>query len=243
MTLTGHIRARTEENLAFRIDGRMIAAPCGSWAGGTAERPDRRTRPPTAAGRLARSAGQTCRRGGDSPRSHQQPGAQADSDGPGLVHQGRVRCRGENRSRPPRRRSMSPRRNFIRPRTNSATPNWGRCRGCRVSKGAEAGEVVRAGQTIVTVAQHDGIDAVFDVPDNLMRRLPGRDRHRRTDRRSATSRRPGKCGRPHRRQIRRPEASGSRSGSMNRPNPCGWARPSSGRRALGARGSNFRPLR
>jgi RND family efflux transporter MFP subunit len=37
--------------------------------------------------------------------------------------------------------------------------------------GAEPGEVVRAGQMIVTVAQHNGIDAVFDVPDNLMRRL------------------------------------------------------------------------
>ena len=43
--------------------------------------------------------------------------------------------------------------------------------GVVTATGAEPGEVVRAGQTIVTVAQHNGLDAVFDVPDSLMRRL------------------------------------------------------------------------
>ncbi len=41
--------------------------------------------------------------------------------------------------------------------------------GVVVSKSAEAGKVVRAGQTIVTVAHHDEVDAVFDVPASLMR--------------------------------------------------------------------------
>jgi RND family efflux transporter MFP subunit len=39
--------------------------------------------------------------------------------------------------------------------------------GVVISTGAEAGEVVRAGQTIVTVAHQDGADAVFDVPAAL----------------------------------------------------------------------------
>ena len=43
--------------------------------------------------------------------------------------------------------------------------------GVVTATGAEPGEVVRAGQMIVTVAQHNGLDAVFDVPDSLMRRL------------------------------------------------------------------------
>ena len=43
--------------------------------------------------------------------------------------------------------------------------------GVVVSKAAEAGEVVRAGQTIVTVAHYDGADAVFDVPASLMRQV------------------------------------------------------------------------
>jgi RND family efflux transporter MFP subunit len=40
-----------------------------------------------------------------------------------------------------------------------------------ISKNVESGEVVRAGQTIVTIAQSGGIDAVFDVPATLMRQV------------------------------------------------------------------------
>jgi RND family efflux transporter MFP subunit len=40
-----------------------------------------------------------------------------------------------------------------------------------IAKGAEPGEVVRAGQTIVTVAHQDGADAVFDVPASLLRQV------------------------------------------------------------------------
>jgi RND family efflux transporter MFP subunit len=43
--------------------------------------------------------------------------------------------------------------------------------GVVISTSAEAGEVVRAGQTIVTVAHYDGTDAVFDVPASLMRQV------------------------------------------------------------------------
>ena len=43
--------------------------------------------------------------------------------------------------------------------------------GSVIATGAEAGEVVRAGQTIVTVAQQGGVDAVFDVPDTLIRQV------------------------------------------------------------------------
>jgi RND family efflux transporter MFP subunit len=40
-----------------------------------------------------------------------------------------------------------------------------------IATGAEAGEVVRAGQMIVTVAQQGGVDAVFDVPATLIRQV------------------------------------------------------------------------
>ena len=43
--------------------------------------------------------------------------------------------------------------------------------GTVIATGAESGEVVRAGQTIVTVAHQDGADAVFDVPAALMRQV------------------------------------------------------------------------
>jgi RND family efflux transporter MFP subunit len=44
--------------------------------------------------------------------------------------------------------------------------------GVVTARGAEPGEVVQAGQMIVRVARHDGRDAVFDVPAQLLRSAP-----------------------------------------------------------------------
>jgi membrane fusion protein, multidrug efflux system len=44
--------------------------------------------------------------------------------------------------------------------------------GVMTAKGAEPGEVVRAGQMIVQIARQDGRDAVFDVPEQLIRTGP-----------------------------------------------------------------------
>jgi membrane fusion protein, multidrug efflux system len=44
--------------------------------------------------------------------------------------------------------------------------------GTVTSRGAEPGEVVRAGQMIVTIARKDGRDAVFDVPAQVLRSAP-----------------------------------------------------------------------
>jgi RND family efflux transporter MFP subunit len=44
--------------------------------------------------------------------------------------------------------------------------------GAVTARGAEPGEVVQAGQMIVRVARHDGRDAVFDVPSQLLRSAP-----------------------------------------------------------------------
>ncbi len=44
--------------------------------------------------------------------------------------------------------------------------------GAIIARGAEAGEVVQAGQMIFQVARHDGRDAVFDVPAQVIRTAP-----------------------------------------------------------------------
>jgi len=44
--------------------------------------------------------------------------------------------------------------------------------GAVTARGAEAGEVVQAGQMIVRIARQDGRDAVFDVPAQLLRSAP-----------------------------------------------------------------------
>ena len=47
--------------------------------------------------------------------------------------------------------------------------------GAVVAVGAEAGEVVRAGQMVVQVARQGGRDAVFDVLEQLIRKGPPQD--------------------------------------------------------------------
>jgi len=44
--------------------------------------------------------------------------------------------------------------------------------GAITARGAEAGEVVQAGQMVFQVARHDGRDAVFDVPAQVIRSAP-----------------------------------------------------------------------
>jgi len=44
--------------------------------------------------------------------------------------------------------------------------------GTAIATGAEAGEVVQAGQMVIRVARKDGRDAVFDVPAQLLRSAP-----------------------------------------------------------------------
>jgi RND family efflux transporter MFP subunit len=44
--------------------------------------------------------------------------------------------------------------------------------GTVIATGAEAGEVVQAGQMVIRVARKDGRDAVFDVPAQLLRSAP-----------------------------------------------------------------------
>jgi RND family efflux transporter MFP subunit len=44
--------------------------------------------------------------------------------------------------------------------------------GTVTARGAESGEVVQAGQMIVTIARQDGRDAVFDVPAQVLRSAP-----------------------------------------------------------------------
>ena len=54
----------------------------------------------------------------------------------------------------------------------SYTDLYADAEGTVTDKGAEPGEVVRAGQMIVKVARQGGRDAVFDVPAQLIRTAP-----------------------------------------------------------------------
>jgi len=171
VSLTGHIRARTEESLAFRIDGRMVVRQAnvgqqlqpGDLIGELDPQPQRdglRT------AQAALAAAQASLREATNNLERQQT----------LVKQGwstRVQYDAAERTFQTAKAAVD----AAAAQVHSAEDQLSYTRlvadaaGVVTATGAEPGEVVRAGQMIVSLAQHNGVDAVFDVPDSLMRRL------------------------------------------------------------------------
>lgn len=171
VSLTGQIRARTEENLAFRIDGRMVArhASVGQQLRPgdlVAELDPQPQRDGLRTAQAALAAAQASLREATNNLERQQT----------LVKQGwstRVQYDAAEKTYQTAKASVDAASAQVHNAEDrlSYTRLLADAAGVVTATGAEAGEVVRAGQTIVTVAQRDGIDAVFDVPDSLMRRL------------------------------------------------------------------------
>ena len=164
VSLTGHIRARTEENLAFRIDGRMLARHVD--VGATVKLGDviadldplpqqdalRAAKAKLAAAQAAlHEAGNNLERQrylvdkgwstkvqyDATERAYRSAAADVDASA-ALLH------------------TAEDQLGYTKLLADSS--------GAVIATGAEAGEVVRAGQSIVTIAHDDGADAVFDVP-------------------------------------------------------------------------------
>jgi RND family efflux transporter MFP subunit len=171
VSLTGHIRARTEESLAFRVDGRMI------WRHvevGQVVQPNDLIAELDPLPQL------------DALRQAQAKLAAAEA----TLHEA---SNNMERKRTLTNQGWSTKVDYdaaerafqtakaqldvAKAQLHEAEDHFGYSQlradapGVVVSKSAEAGEVVRAGQTIVTVAHYDGADAVFDVPASLMRQV------------------------------------------------------------------------
>ena len=236
VTLTGHIRARTDENLAFRIDGRMLARRVNvgqELRPGDVSPNSTRNRSGMACGR--RRPCLPPRR----PRSTKPPTTSSASKT--LVGKGwstRVQYDAAEKTFQTAKASVD----AASAQLHTAEDQLGYTQlvadaaGVVTATGAEAGEVVRAGQMIVTVAQHDGVDAVFDVPDSLMRQvtpdapitvaLTDDPKIQTTGHVREASPQADPVTRSFRVKI----------GLINRPTPCGWARQSPGRRACWRQG-------
>src|SRR5271157_3321632 len=171
VTLTGHIRARTEENLAFRIDGRMLARRVDV---GHELRPgdpvaDLDPQPQQDGVRTAQAAlaaAQASLHEATNNLERQRT----------LVGQGwstRVQFDAAEKAFLSAKAAVDSNTAQL----HSAEDQLGYTKlladssGAVIATGAEAGEVVRAGQMIITVAHGDGADAVFDVPASLMRQV------------------------------------------------------------------------
>jgi RND family efflux transporter MFP subunit len=171
VTLTGHIRARTEENLAFRIDGRMLARRVNV---GQELRPgdpvaDLDTKPQQDGVRTAQAALAAAQASLHEATNNLERTQT-------LVGQGwstRVQYDAAEKAFETAKAAVDATSAVLHTAQDQLgyTQLVADAAGVVTATGAEPGEVVRAGQMIVIVAQHNGIDAVFDVPDSLMRRL------------------------------------------------------------------------
>jgi RND family efflux transporter MFP subunit len=172
VSLTGHIRAKDQVNLAFRLDGRMVERPVNVGdvlkAGEVVARLDPQIQQNalrTAQGHLSSLEAQLIDARLDFGRQQElvkdgwTPRAKFDTARQKLetlqaqvdAAQAQVRIAEEQLS---------------------YTVLSADAPGAVTAKGAEPGEVVHAGQMIVQVARQGGRDAVFDVPEQLMRTGP-----------------------------------------------------------------------
>lgn len=171
VSLTGHIRARTEETLAFRIDGRMLARKVDVGA---------LVKPGDLVAELDPQPKQ------DALRSAQAALAAALAS----LHEASNNLERQrilvDKGWSTRVQFDAMEKAFLNAKADvdsataqlhSAGDQLGYTKlvadseGAVIATGAEAGEVVRAGQMIVTVAHGDGADAVFDVPAILFRQV------------------------------------------------------------------------
>ena len=171
VSLTGHIRARTEESLAFRIDGRMIRRLVEVGQVVTPNDLIAEVDPVpqldalhqaqaklAAAEATLHEASNTMER--KRTLANQGWATKADYDAAERALQ-----------------TAKAQLDVAKAQLHEAEDHFGYSQlradapGVVVSKSAEAGEVVRAGQTIVTIAHYDGADAVFNVPASLMRQV------------------------------------------------------------------------
>ena len=171
VSLTGHIRARTEQSLAFRIDGRMIRRHVEV---GQVVQPNdliaeldplpQRDSLHEAQAKLA-AAEATLHEASNNMERQRTLHSQGWAT--------KVQYDAAERTF----KTAQAHLDVAKAQLHEAEDHFGYSElradapGVVISKNVEPGEVVKAGQTIVTVAHYDGVDAVFDVPANLMRQV------------------------------------------------------------------------
>ncbi len=171
VSLTGHIRARTEESLAFRIDGRMIARKVDVGAvvkpGDLVAELDPQPKQDalrSAQAALAAAVASLHETANNLERQRTLVGqgwstrVQYDA-----TEKAFLSAKAEVDSNTAQLHSAEDQLGYTKLLADLS--------GAVIATGAEAGEVVRAGQMIVTVAHNEGADAVFDVPASLFRQV------------------------------------------------------------------------
>ena len=170
--LTGHIEAENEVALGFRISGRMIERPVNvgdrvkpGQALARLDPQDEQNGLRSAQANLAAAQGQLTQARNNFERQRRllERGAasRADFD---QAQEGLQTAQARVDDAEAQLKIASDRLSFTELKADAA--------GTVTARGAEAGEVVQAGQMIVRIARQDGRDAVFDVPAQLLRSAP-----------------------------------------------------------------------
>jgi membrane fusion protein, multidrug efflux system len=172
VSLTGQVRAKDQVSLAFRLDGRMIERPVNVGdvltAGQVVAKLDPQNQQNSlrsaqaslasaeavlAQSRLAFWRQQELLKDGWTPKAKFDEAEQNLKTAQAQVDSAQAQLR-------------------IAQDQLSYTTLFADAPGAVTAKGAEPGEVVRAGQMIVQLARQGGRDAVFDVPEQLIRTGP-----------------------------------------------------------------------
>ena len=172
VSLTGQVRVKDQVSLAFRLDGRMIERPVNVGdmltAGQVVARLDPQieqnglqsaeanlaaTEAVLAQARLTFSRQQELLKDGWTPRANFDDAQQKLLTAQAQVDSAHAQARTAREQQ-------------------SYTVLFADAPGAVTAVGAEPGEVVRAGQTVVQLAREGGRDAVFDVPEQLIRNGP-----------------------------------------------------------------------
>jgi membrane fusion protein, multidrug efflux system len=172
VSLTGQVRAKDQVSLAFRLDGRMIERPVNVGdrltAGQVVARLDPQiqqnglqsaeanlaaTEAVLAQARLTFSRQQELLKDGWTPRANFDDAQQKLLTAQAQVDSAHAQARTAREQQ-------------------SYTVLFADAPGAVTAVGAEPGEVVRPGQMVVQLAREGGRDAVFDVPEQLIRNGP-----------------------------------------------------------------------
>ncbi|BCJ90976.1 RND transporter [Terrihabitans soli] len=172
IALTGTVQAQTEVSLSFRIDGRMVERLVNIGDAVKAGQAIARLDPQneenavrSARAQVAAAAGKAAEARGDYDRQQQLLSG-------GWIAQARYDQAAQVRQTTQSQLDAAHAQLSIAEDHLGFATLYADAEGVVVARGAEPGEVVRAGQMIVQIARTDGRDAVFDVPPQIKDQAP-----------------------------------------------------------------------
>ena len=172
VTLTGTVQAQTEVNLGFRIDGRMIERPVNV---GDTVKPGQvlaRLDPENERNALRAAQAAVLAASGQFDEASNNYDRQRQLLAGGWTTRVRYDQALQARNTTQAQLDSAQAQLSIAQDRLSYTDLAADAPGTVTARGAEPGEVVRAGQMIVQIARKDGRDAVFDVPPQVKDQAP-----------------------------------------------------------------------